>query len=230
VRLAVYTLNIDNYAPEITALTYPLIKFWVGKVGAEWVEIKTRRFPDWPVTYEKLQIYDLARANGAEWHHYIDSDALVHPDTPDWSNYVQRDTVMHNGTDFAGLRWRPCDVFRRDGRNIGSCNWNTWASSWCLDLWRPLEMSPAEAIARIRPTQGERASGVITPEHLVDDFALSFNIARCGLKLQNLQTLQNVLGIAGDYYWHAYDVPVAEKVRQMREVLDRWRIPVGSLP
>lgn len=209
-RKVLYTLNIGGYVPEITALTYPLIDAYARKIGAERVQITTRRYPGWPVVYEKLQIHRLAQENKADWHIYLDSDALVHPDTPDWSNFLPMDTVAHNGIDFANLRWRYCEVFRRDGRHVGSCNWNTWASSWCIDLWRPLEMGPAEAIDRIFPTQGERGSGVIEPSHLVDDFALSYNIARHGLKVQTLIALEKQLGIEGDYFFHAYDVPIQD--------------------
>lgn len=225
-RIALYTLNIDNYAPEITGLTYPLIERYARKIGATWVQITERKFPEWPVTYEKLQIHELGQENGAEWHLYIDSDALVHPETPDWTCFLPRDTVAHNGSDFAGVRWRYDEYFLRDGRNIGSCNWLTMASSWCLDLWRPLEMTPAEAIDAIHPT-AEELRTVITREHLIDDYALSRNIARFGLKFQALMALEKRLGFGDDtgFYWHAYVITPEEKVRQMKAVLEeKWKL------
>jgi len=225
-RSAIYLLNIDNYAPEVTALTYPLIHRYARKIGAEVVEIRERKFPEWPVTYEKLQIYELGKRNGAEWHIYIDSDALIHPETPDWTCYLPRDTVAHNGSDFAGVRWRYDDYFLRDGRNIGSCNWLTMASSWCLDLWRPLDISPEEAIDAIHPTVQE-LNTVVTREHLVDDYALSRNIARYGLKFMALMALEKRLGFGDDtgFYWHAYVIDVAEKVKQMKVVLEeKWKL------
>jgi hypothetical protein len=226
VRTALYTLNIDDYAPEIRALTMPLIKAYAKKIGAEHIEITERRFPGWPVTYEKMQIHRLAQENGAEWHIYIDSDALVHPETPDWTCYLPRDTVAHNGSDFAGVRWRYDPYFLRDGRNIGSCNWLTIASSWCLDLWRPLDISPEQAIDAIHPTVQELKT-VITREHLIDDYALSSNIARFGLKFMALMALEKRLGFGDDtgFYWHAYVIDAAEKVKQMKVVLEeKWKL------
>jgi hypothetical protein len=223
---AIYLLNVNGYSPEITALTYPLIRGYARKIGADVVEITERRFPDWPVTYEKLQIHELGRRNGAEWHIYIDSDALIHPETPDWTCFLPRDTVAHNGSDFAGVRWRYNEYLLRDGRNIGSCNWLTIASDWCLDLWRPLEMTPEEAIDAIHPTVQELKT-VITREHLVDDYALSCNIARFGLKFMALMALEKRLGFGDDtgFYWHAYTVSVEEKVKQMKHVLEeRWKL------
>jgi len=182
-KKVLYLLNIDNFAPEVTALTYPLIHRYAEKIGAEVCVITERRFHGWPVVYEKLQIHRLGQENGADWHIYLDSDALVHPNTPDWTNFLAMDTVAHNGVDMAAIRWRYDEYFLRDGRNVGSCNWNTIASKWCLDLWRPLDLTLREALASIRPTAQELGSGVIDAAHLIDDYALSRNIARFGLKV-----------------------------------------------
>jgi hypothetical protein len=220
-----YLLNVNDYAPEITAITYPLIRRWARKVGADIEVISERRFPDWPITYEKLQIYERAKRNGSEWHLYLDSDALVHPETPDWTAFLPRDTVAHNGIDFANIRWRYDEYFLRDGRNVGSCNWNTIASKWCLDLWRPLDdLTPEEAIDSIHPTVDE-LNTIITREHLVDDYALSRNIARFGLKTQTLTALEKRLGFTNaEFYWHAYTVGIPEKVEQIKETLERWKV------
>jgi hypothetical protein len=208
-KKCLYLLNIDNYAPEVTALTYPLIKRYAHKIGAEIVQITERKFPDWPITYEKLQIHRLAQETRADWNIYIDSDALVHPECIDWTNHIPRDTIAHNGIDFAGIRWRYDGYFLRDGRNIGSCNWMTIASSWCIDLWQPLDISLEEALANIHPTVNE-LNTVITPEHLIDDYTLSRNIARYGLKVKELRLLEKDLGFGPDamFFWHVYTVPV----------------------
>lgn len=220
-RKTLYTLNIDNYAPEICALTYPLLKHFAAKCGADFQVITERRFPEMPVTFEKLQIFERGREN--DWNIYFDSDALVHPDTFDPTEHLSWDTVMHNGRDMAGNRFRYDDYFRRDGRHIGSGNWFTVGSRWCLDLWRPPEdLTLAEMIARIQPTAGEVRAG-ISPDHLIDDFILSRNIARYGLKYVTYMGLSKKLERESDeYFWHHYTVPIPEKLRLMREVLHRW--------
>lgn len=225
-RKTVYTLNVNGFSPEITAITYPLIRFWADRIGADFHIITERRFPEWPVTYEKLQIYRIAEERDDEWSIYVDSDAIVHPETLDWTAFLPRDTVAHNGTDMAAIRWRYDTYFLRDGRNIGSCNWMTIASQWCRDLWRPIEdLTPAEAIGNIFPTI-EEMNTVITPEHLVDDYALSRNVARYGLKVKTIKQILADLGLDGaNFFWHLYTFTVQEKVRMMREVLDAWKIP-----
>ena len=228
-KKVLYLLNIDDYAPEVTALTYPLIYRYADKIGAAVQMIRERRFPEWPVVYEKLQIHRLAQENRADWHIYLDSDALVHPNTPDWTNFLAMDTVAHNGVDFAAVRWRYDEYFLRDGRNVGSCNWNTIASKWCLDLWRPLDdLTFEEAVQNITPTQDERRSGVIDAAHLIDDYTLSRNIARFGLKVQTLIALEKRLGIAGQggpgYYHHTYTKSIPDKAAEYRQVLRDWGV------
>jgi hypothetical protein len=225
-KKTLYTLNIGNFAPEICALTYPLLKHYARRLGAEFYVITERKWPKYPVVYEKIQIHELARERGDEWSVYFDSDALVHPETIDFSNYIPRDTVAHNGTDFANIRWRYDYPFWRDGRNIGSCNWCTWASEWCRDLWTPLDIPIEEALGNIYPTVNE-LNTVIETEHLIDDYTLSRNIARFGLKVTTLMEVEKRLGFTeAEFFWHNYTDVISEKIKQMRETLDRWKIPL----
>lgn len=231
----IYTLNIGGYAPEITALTYPLMRYYAHKIGANFEVIDQRRFPGWPVTYEKFQIYERATANGDDWSIYLDSDTLVHPETIDWTQYLPFDTCAHNGRDFAGIRWRPNDWFRRDGRNIGSCNWNTIASRWCRDIWRPAEHDePHRLVDEIYPTVNERNCGLIDAPHLIDDYWCSCNIARFGLKFTTLMELQKSLGFdpaTSGFFYHEYTIGIPEKLLNMKKVMEeRWRLPKTSPP
>ena len=225
-RKAIWVLNVDNYAPEITALTYPYIKAYAHKIGAEFCEITERKYKQWPVVCEKMQIHDLARVHGAEWNIYFDSDTLVHPETPDFTVYIPKDTVAQNGSDFSNIRHRYDEYFLRDGRNIGTCGWLTIASEWCLDLWHPCEdLTPEEVIDRCYLTVDEHNCGVMDKAHLSDDYIMSRNVARYGLKYVKLMDVQKKLFPDGaQFFWHAYTIPNDEKVQQLKEMLDRWRL------
>ena len=225
-RKTLYLLNVGEYAPEITALTYPLLEGYAAKIGAEVYKITTRCFPHWDLDYEKLQIYRLAKERQDDWSLYIDSDAIVHPELPDLTELIPRDTVAHNGVDFAPIRWRYDEYFRRDGRHIGSCNWLAIASSWCRDLWRPLDdLTPEEAVANISLTVKEEQSGVVTAAHLVSDYALSRNIARFGLKCVTLNGLWKQHGLEdSNFFYHEYTSPRAERVVNLRKVLKSWNL------
>jgi O-methyltransferase len=236
-KKAIFTLNIENYAPEITELTYPLIQRYAEKIGASFYTIQSRQFPGFPPVYEKLQIYNLARDIEAEWIFYIDSDTLVHPDLFDITDHLPPHTVLHNGSDLAGNRFREDDYFHRDGRHIGSCNWFAVAPRTCLDLWHPLEdITLQEAVENIYPTAAEELSGVIERDHLIDDYTLSRNIARYGLKFVSLIEIltkrpeRTPDGRLPEYLWHIYDVSKDEKIRQMKWKLRMWGIPMLDDP
>lgn len=223
-RKTVYTLNLGPYAPEVTALTYPLLEAWVRRIGAEFVVIEERRFPTWPVCYEKLQIYERAQARGDDWSIFVDSDALVHPDTPDFTLLIPRDTVAHYAADMAAVRWDYDRYFRRDGRHVGSGNWLAIASAWCVDLWRPLDdLTLEEARARIHPAAFEVRAG-ITPDHLLDDFVLSRNIAKYGLKFTTIKQVQEQTGCTGEFFHHEYLMPVEQKVALLKQTLTNWKL------
>jgi hypothetical protein len=219
----IYTLNVDGYSPEITKLTYPLIKRYADKIEAEFCIISERRFPiDYAPVYEKLQIYWLQAERHDDWSIYIDSDALVHPDMFDVTEFINKDTVVHNGSDMANNRWRYDRFFRRDGRHIGSCNWLTIASDWCRELWEPLEdITYEEAIKNIFPIQME-LNTVITREHLIDDYVLSRNIAKYGMHFTTIIQLQTDIGDKGNYFWHQYVISIEDKLTQMRAVIKEW--------
>lgn len=225
IKKTIFTLNVNGYSPEIVAITYPFIKRWAKKIDAEFFEIKERKFPTFPPVYEKLQIYELAQTMENDWNIYVDADALVHPETIDFTNHLSKDTVAHNGADMAGIRWKYDRFFRRDGRNIGSCNWMTVASDLCVDLWHPLDdLSFEEAIANISPVVGE-INTIITADHLIDDYTLSRNIAKYGLKFTTFGQILKDVGLPNaNFFWHQYTISVDEKVKEMKRILTEWKI------
>ena len=222
-KKTVFTLNIGDYAPELCELTYPYLRQYASKIDAEFYVIKDRKFPDFPVTYEKLQIKELMKEMKSDWAIYIDSDALVHPDLFDVTNHVGKDTVMHWGKDLASNRWKYDEYFLRDGRNIGSCNWFTVASDWCLDLWTPLDISFDEAVKNINLIQLEKNAGVFDSSHLIDDYVVSRNIARYGLKVKTYKELcQELVEQPLNYFWHEFLTPIDVKVATAKKVIADW--------
>lgn len=222
-KKTVYTLIVDGFLPEVTNLTLPYMEKYASKIGADFHIISERKFPDMPVTYEKLQIYELGKDN--DWNIFFDADALIHPDLFDITEQLKPDTVLHRGNDMAGNRWKYDKYFRRDGRNIGSGNWFTVASGLCLDLWHPLEdLTLEEALANIQPTSEEKNKGV-TPSHLIDDYVLSRNIARYGLKFKTFDSLLADVGQAGfRYLHHEYLLGPGEKADAIRNIIKEWKL------
>jgi hypothetical protein len=222
-RKAVFTLNVNDYEPDIRALTYPLLQRYANRIGADFIVISERRFPDFPAVYEKLQIHELGRPY--DWNVFFDSDALVHPDLFDITDLLSKDTVLQNSKDFAPNRFTYDEYFRRDGRHIGACNWFTVASNWCLDLWRPLDdLTLQEAVARIQPIAYEQQRK-IDASHLIDDYVLSRNIARFGLKHKTFESLLGDIGRpTHEYFWHDYTIPASEKLARITQIIQNWRL------
>lgn len=221
---ALWTLCVDNYAPEITALTFPAMEKWAHKIGAEFKVITERKYPDFPPVYEKLQIHELGR--NYDWNLYLDADAIVnHIEMFDPTDHLSKNEVLHWGSDMAGNRWRYDEYFRRDARHIGSGNWFTVASNWCLDLWHPLEdLTLEQACENIYPTVHEQRNG-IKPSHLIDDYTLSRNIARYGLKLFTfvdlLKAVKRESEALNTYFWHTHLLTREQKHAAIQEILAR---------
>lgn len=222
-KKTIFTLNVNDYAKKITDLTYPFIKKYAYKIGADFHIINERKFPDFPVVYEKLQIYELAQEMKNDWNIYVDSDALIHPDTFDITELLPKDTVLTCGVDFAPVRWRYDRFFQRDGRNIGAGNWFTIASDLCIDLWKPLDdLKLDEAVENIFPTLVER-NFVGEKSHFIDDYVVSRNIAKYGLKFTTFKELLKKYNNPGEFLFHEYCYTIPEKVANINKTLNFWR-------
>ena len=223
-KKTLFTLNLnpDEYK-EITDMTYPLLKHYANKIGADFYEIKERKFPDWPPNYEKMQIYQLGREMKNDWNIFFDCDAMVCPDTPDVTNYIPKDTVAHNGKDMAGIRFKYDRFFWRDGRNIGSASWCCIASDWCLELFEPVpDMTPEDVQNSIFPITNELKNAV-SPIRLVEDYVMARNIAKYGLKFTTLKEIFEDLKLGKfSFFYHLYAVPREEKVRKMQDIYKVW--------
>jgi hypothetical protein len=228
-KKTVYTLNIGNYAPEICALTYPFMRRYARKIGAEFVILTEKKFPGWPMMYEKFQLFTLGRAN--DWNIYIDSDALLHPDLWDVTEHIDKGTVMHYGYDRVGSRWKWDDYMRRDGRALAPGNFFSAVSDWCLDFWHPLEdMSLEQAVGNISPMVEELNKGV-AQDHLLDDYLTSRNLARYGLHCKSFQDQVKELGRTHDNtIFHTHVLPAELKRAKIEELIHSWgltQLPEG---
>jgi hypothetical protein len=230
-RKTLYTLVVNDYAPEITALTFPLMKHYAAKIGADFHVITERKYPDWPITFEKFQVGELALERNDEWSIFFDADTLIDPEMYDVTNHIGKDTVFHNGKDFNGVRWKWDRYMRRDARGIGSCTWCVGASEWTVeDLWMKPTISLEEILSNIHITVAEHNSGECHTEHLIDDYLLSRNIARFGLKFKTIMDVCGDIGVRGPqgqlvspWLWHIYQTPNDVKLRRMLAVMSTQR-------
>ena len=225
----VVTVNIGNYLPDITRLTYPFMQAWAKKIGAEWIEITEREFDDAPgferapLNIEKFQLQRISAK--FDWTYFLDCDALISPDTPDWAEMVNdKSVVLFNGVDNRLDRFRSSSYSRRSGSRAGACTWNVICSDWTgPDLWQPPTDYP-EAVKNISALWCEAKTGNCHPNHLIDDYQLSENIARYGLKVKTIASICDEMRRPNVYYTHLYNCTPAAKLKAIREKLDEMGI------
>lgn len=188
-----------------------------------------------PITFEKFQIYE--RMKGLDWAVYIDSDALIHPNQIDLVEFITKDKVCFSGKDFANQRWDYDIYFRRDGRHIGCCSWFVICSNWTRDLWNPIQdISLEQILNNINPIQAELNYAErmkLTPReyasHLIDDYLLSRNVARYGLKYESFRDWTHLPINPINLIAHIYLDDEETKVQYLKDVAAKWKAETGSV-
>jgi len=245
-KKVLFTLQVGGYGEDMSKLTIPFMQYHADKIGAEFRVIKERRWPELPPVMEKFQIYHLAQEEfkGYDWFIYWDLDTLIHPDFFDVTALLGKDTTCSGITsDFTPNRFKPDPYFLRDGRFIGKGNWCAMFSDWCLDYYHPPEPMTAEHVEHlaqnIRLTVVESRSGVMQPSHLIDDYCVSRNIARYGLKHTLISEIASKFNRPDipNMLFHQYLHDMDKKIVMMQKQLEPptqtnqngWGIKIESL-
>jgi len=204
-------------------MTLPFLSRFAHKIGAEFNIIDRPVFNEASVTYEKFQLYE--RSKGYDWTYFIDADALVHPECPDWTDMLDKCTVCFGNRDMSLNRFRGNGYVRRSKILHGACTWLTVFSDWCRDLWHPMqETTFAECVENIFPAVHELASGECRREHLIDDYIVTQNIARYGLKATTTGDLCALVGKPPLYYFHLYACSTQHKAEEIRKMMTLWKL------
>jgi hypothetical protein len=212
----IVTLDINNYTKEITDITYPYMKSYADKIGADFKIITERKYPNEPVICEKFQVYNISK--NYDWTILIDCDAIIHPNCPDLTEIYEKDTVLLNGYDLYPLRFKHNNYTKRDGRNIGACPWVTVFSDWTRHLWEPYE-NARSYINQINLLHLEKNFGY-SPEHILTDYFVSLNIAKYGLKVKTIlfDIFNNHPNITFQpFLIHQYCITQKEKIEYLRD-------------
>ena len=56
-RKLLHVVNINDFFPELFALCFPTIQAYARRNGYAINMITERKFPDYPINYEKMQVY-----------------------------------------------------------------------------------------------------------------------------------------------------------------------------
>lgn len=167
-KKTLWTVVVDNYFPELMKYTLPSLERWASKIGADFRVISERKFPDFPPTYEKLQIHELGK--NCEWNILLDADVMLDPRMPDFTQVVPPESLAFYMEFDASLLFEPDPYFVRHGKRLGVATNFVIAHHMIHDIWTPLEFG------------WEQAKTKTKREFIVDEYCISRNLARFGLK------------------------------------------------
>lgn len=206
VKTLVVTLDVGgNYEPEITKITYPRMKAWAHKIGADWAEITENKYPHMPIVMNKFQVPRIAQ--GFDWCYFVDADALISINTPPLHEWITKDQVLFWGLD-ANNRYKTDNYARRNRQFKSACTWWILTSDWTRDdLFDPT--LPPNWEDNIVPNKQENLKSV---RSLVDDYKLTVNMDRYGLHAITAMELLKSKGLANTYLHHTYNITTEQKL------------------
>lgn len=172
VTKCVHVLATEGYAPDLCAITLPTIRAYAERIGADFNLISTRKFPSFPVNYERLQIHEAGKAY--DWNINIDADMVIgkqlHDITVNAPENMVRIVMKFDATRYFNVENNI--YFQRDGRNVGLVDAFVMTSKLTHDLWEPLSGEFKDYLPIFKDDQARRVS----------EFCLSQNLARYGLQ------------------------------------------------
>jgi hypothetical protein len=168
----IHCVYINDYFPELWSLTLPTIKDYAFRTKSELNIITQRKFSDWHINYEKMQVYEDGKH--ADCNFLIDADILIHPTFPDFSNGITfPHHIAFNDNYHASSKFNVSDniYFQRDGRDVGIASNAVISFKSTHDVWQPLDITPDEGRKITFVREGD-----------IDEYTLSVNMAKYGLK------------------------------------------------
>jgi hypothetical protein len=173
-KKCIHVVAIGDYEMEMCKITFPTIKDYAEKIGADFNLISKAVFTGFPPNYERFQIWEAGK--DYDWNFNIDADFLIHPDCEDPTTYLNPNMVgalMGFRVDLA-FKWSK--YFQRDGRNQGVADNFTLTSSLTHDFWEPFTGAYEELKSNCLPDQERRVS----------EYQVSCNLAKYGLKFSGI--------------------------------------------
>lgn len=169
-KTCVHIVRKPTVSEALRAITEPLIINYANRIGADVNLIGgTRAFPDYPPTYERMQIFATGRAY--EWNICVDTDILLGPQLVDPTQLLPQQVVglimTYKASEAFSVDNR---FFRRDKRDIVPVESFVVTSEWTHDIWEPLRGSSMTNM------------GIVFHEYQIAEYTLAHNLAKYGLQ------------------------------------------------
>lgn len=172
----VHFITIRDPSLRHQDISLPMVKDYAKKIGADLNLISERKFPDFPVYYEAMQIFESGKKY--EWNLYLQPGGLLGEQLPDVTEYCPHDAVstciLYNAS---GQFLTENNIyFERDSRNLGISDTVVLSNRVTHEIWEPLPSSYSTYKNLI-------LDGDVTK---ICSFALSYNIAKYRLKVSGV--------------------------------------------
>lgn len=169
-KKCIHIFGTPLFPEELCQVSVPRIRAYAERIGADVRMIGgERRFPDYPLTFERFQIYE--RGWEYEWNICIDADIVIGSELPDVSETVARDHIgvvmLYPGHNYFSTSHR---FFSRYGNTATPVQAFLVSSDWTHDIWEPLKGPAATHL------------GLLANHEQIAEYALAYNIAKFGLK------------------------------------------------
>ncbi len=208
-RRCIHVVYINDFFPELWKLTFPTIKAYADRIGADLNVITERLYNnDVHINYEKMQVWYAGADYDANF--LVDADVLIHQHFPDFTTIVPQHHVGFNDNYNASVKFAIEDniYFQRDGRDVGIASNAVVTYKSTHDLWTPNSSKVLwnqKNVCRVR--EGD-----------IDEYNLSLNLAKYGLKYT---------GITWEDWQRYYFVHIGTGDREAavkiaRNVLETW--------
>jgi len=195
-KKAVWVLLIGDYFKELCEVTLPTIEAYAKKIGAEMHYITERKFPEFPMTYEKLQIHELGKEY--TWNILIDADTVIKPSFHDVTQVVPPNFVAFEKEYKASFLFQANKWFVKDDRNKGIAGNFVVTSQLTHDLWKQLthdDLSIDNTNALVTFEELKAIFGK-TRHHIMDEFTLSTNCAKYGYQTTGIADESKMLHLS----------------------------------
>ena len=204
----IHVLATLDYAPDLCAVTLPRIEAYAKRIGADFNRITERRFPEFPINYERMQIYEYGK--GYDWNVNVDADMLIGDSLVDVTTRIPPEKVgtamIFKLSEAFPIIGNP--VFEKAADDIGIVDMFNVTTKLTHEFWRPLP-GPFEEYQNCSPRWGPRK---------VSEFCVSMNLHRNGYQAAGLF-------ISSDHVHHlnytTYDSP-ADIVAKAEGILRGW--------
>ena len=211
-KINVYTLNINNYFPELMEITIPFMKKYAHKIGAEFIEINERKFPNYHIHYEKMQIYELGK--DVDWNIFFDGDLLVNNSMFDISKSDNNTILLKDGFN-VDIKFTMNKYFYFDKRKQGISGCFIATPKKCHNIWENLDLSPKEINSKIIVSGNDLNRG-IDASFYQEEYVLSYNLAKYKY---------NFNGVKKDDMFHSYESNTRDiKLNEIKQKIKEWNL------